>query len=108
MIPKGDPRNRSMEENQAEYNANMHAVQSAVAFTMNYDEKFASHKDLRVGINSAMVTDHAVATLLIEKGVFTREEYFAELVLSSRNEVELTTREASRKSGIPLERLSFL
>lgn len=67
------------------YEAAMHGIQSGVAYeieVLGLEKAGASPKHLRVGVNSAMVTDHAIATLLIAKGIFTEEEY-AEAVAKS-------------------------
>lgn len=53
----------------------MHAVQSGVAMEMQDGSPDTQPKHLRVGVNSALVNDEAVARLLMEKGVFTRDEY---------------------------------
>lgn len=62
----------------AEVDAAMHAMQSAVALKMQMGEEGAREtqpKHLRVGINSAMITDFAVGKLLISKGIITELEY---------------------------------
>lgn len=54
-----------------------HAVQSAVAFEMSTGRSHDTNpKQLRVGINSAMVEHGALVKLLVEKGVITDLEYF--------------------------------
>jgi hypothetical protein len=54
-------------------------MQSGVAMDMETDpdgsKGATTPKHLRVGINSAMVTDQGLANLLIAKGVFTLDEY---------------------------------
>lgn len=52
-----------------------HAMQSGVAMMMNYKPQETEPKHLRVGINSAMVDNAAVAKLLIKKGIITEQEY---------------------------------
>lgn len=61
-----------------------HAMQSGVLFVLtNQDFDLLAHesspKHLRVGVNTAMSEVGALARLLMEKGVFTREEYFKAL-----------------------------
>ena len=56
------------------YLAAAHAMQSGVAAEMGPE---CEPKHLRVGINSALVGNAALARLLIEKGVFTLDEYEA-------------------------------
>ena len=64
-------------------------MQSGVAMKMNYDSSETTPKHLRVGVNSAMVETGALAKLLMEKGVFTEEEYYQALVEVMQNEVNL-------------------
>jgi len=60
------------------YLAAAHAMQSGVAAEMGAGISGATEpKHLRVGINSAHVASAALARLLIEKGVFTLDEYVA-------------------------------
>lgn len=69
----------SREEDVARYHAAAHAMQSGVAAEMGIaDRAHATEpKHLRVGVNSAMVNDRAIAELLIAKGVITEDEYVA-------------------------------
>jgi hypothetical protein len=64
---------------QERYAAAAHAMQSGVAMDMESDPSGSkgatTPKHLRVGVNSAMVTDEGLATLLIAKGVITLDEY---------------------------------
>lgn len=55
------------------YLAALHAMQSGVAF-LNA-AKDLEPKHLRVGVNAAMSDLGGLATLLIEKGIITRDEY---------------------------------
>lgn len=50
-----------------------HAMQSGVEFSK--DKKDQTPKHLRVGINSTAASQEGLATLLIEKGIFTKDEY---------------------------------
>ena len=74
---------------QANFWGTLHAMQSGVAMKMNYDSSETTPKHLRVGVNSAMVETGALAKLLMEKGVFTEEEYYQALVEVMQNEVNL-------------------
>lgn len=56
-----------------------HAMQSGVASKMNYDDSEVQPKHLRVGVNSALVSNGALIDLLVDKGVFTEEEYSIKL-----------------------------
>lgn len=70
------------------YAALLHAMQSGVAMKMNYDPSETSPKHLRVGVNSAMCDHAALARLLVEKGIITREEYEAAITAEMGREVE--------------------
>lgn len=59
------------------YLAALHGVQSGVAAEHANGSDDGSPKHLRVGIASAHVATAALARLLIEKGVITRDEYTA-------------------------------
>lgn len=54
----------------------LHAIQSGVKIEQEYGSEDGSPKHLRVGVNNALLTNAAMAYLLIEKGVFTVEEYW--------------------------------
>lgn len=76
------------------YLAAMHAVQSAVAMDIEMsgaNGAGADAKHLRTGINSCLVDSHAVATLLIEKGVFTEAEYVKALADAAEDERDRMT-----------------
>jgi hypothetical protein len=61
------------------YAAAAHAMQSGVAMDMKTDPGGSrggtTPKHLRVGVNSALVTQAALASLLVAKGVITQDEY---------------------------------
>ena len=59
------------------YDAAAHAVQSGIASRIALDPKFASPKDLRVGLDCGKADMEGLARLLIAKGVFTEAEYGA-------------------------------
>lgn len=73
-----------------EYVQLAHAMQSGVGFDLGrgIDVAGANPKHLRVGINSAMVQNSALANLLINKGVITHVEYFTALRDGMKQEVE--------------------
>jgi hypothetical protein len=79
----------------ARYRAAAHAMQTGVAMGMELapGASATSPKHLRVGINSAMVTDLALAKLLIAKGVITEAEY--RLAIAEAMEVEKARYEAA-------------
>ncbi len=68
------------------YLAAMHAVQSGVAMEIEAGSTDTTPKHLRVGINSAMVDHGALATVLIQKGILTEEEYFEALAETAERE----------------------
>lgn len=96
-----DPFKRSVQENEDEYLVNMHAIQSCIALGMNHPEitTYGDPKHMQVGIVSTFVTLHAFAEILIRKGIMTREEYHAQMVLSTRQELERLTAEAQERLG---------
>lgn len=55
------------------YHAAAHGMQTGVEFSKDKTDQEPKH--LRVGINCAMSDQGGLVTLLIEKGVFTRDEY---------------------------------
>lgn len=77
---------------QRRYEAAAHAVQAGVALELADDERTGntnpatSLKQLRTGINLAMVSHGALVRTLIAKGIFTEEEYFEQLVLGVEDE----------------------
>lgn len=76
------------------YQQLMHGVQSGIAMRINdpnYDG--ATPKHLRVGINSAHITDKALAELLMEKGIITEEEYFRKMVEATIDELKMLEEE---------------
>jgi len=62
-------------EDVARYRAAAHAMQTAVAMSMEVDPGDCTPKHLRVGVNSALCDSGAMAALLIAKGLITRDEY---------------------------------
>lgn len=63
------------EKDRNRYYAAAHAVQSDIAFRIGRGDDCASPKHLRVGVDTAKVEQAALAMLLIEKGIFTLDEY---------------------------------
>lgn len=86
---------------QAEYERLAHAMQTGVAYTVEgaFGDDSASPKHLRTGVNSAMVTNGALVALLIDKGVFTLEEYMHSLVGAMQEEVTKYETILSERSG---------
>lgn len=70
------------------YEQALHGIQTAIKYVMeNVDSKFVQPKHLRVGIDSAHVTDLAITSLLIKKGIITKEEYIEEVRLAMNHEL---------------------
>lgn len=90
---------------QRRYEAAAHAVQAGVAMELADDERYhntnssASPKQLRTGINLAMVSHGALVRLLIAKGILTEEEYFEELVKGVEDEKRLYEERLSARYG---------
>jgi hypothetical protein len=63
-------------------------MQTGVAMIITHDTKSVEAKHLRVGVNSAMVDNSALAKLMISKGIITEEEYLKAVA----DEMELEVR----------------
>jgi hypothetical protein len=83
------------------YESALHAMQSGVAMEMNDPDRASATepKHLRVGINAAMADHAGLVTLLIEKGVFTMEEYLAAICGSMEQEKKRYEKSLSAKLG---------
>lgn len=76
-----------------------HAVQSGVAMKIKYDGLSIRPKQLRVGVNSALVFNAALVRLLVDKGVFTQEEYAEAAVQEMAEEVTRYENELTKLTG---------
>jgi hypothetical protein len=81
------------------YNAEVHGIQSAVAFMQGRGLEPESDKTLRTGVNTAHASVQALAYLLISKGVFTLEEYATANADAARQERELYEAKATAAMG---------
>jgi hypothetical protein len=75
------------------YQAALHAIQSGVNILIQEQPSQrvtgeCSPKHLRVGVNSALLDSAALAKLLMDKGVFSEEEYFTYLAEFAELEVK--------------------
>lgn len=70
------------------YRAATHAMQSGVALKLRKGGDENSPKNLRVGVNSAMVDSAALAKLLIANHVITEEQYFLAMVEGMEDEAK--------------------
>lgn len=91
------------EEDSARYVQAAHAMQTGVAFKMQYDPAETTPKHLRVGVNSAHVSIAALTQLLIDKGVFTMDEYAAANAKAMEDEVEKYRAWLSKRTGASIE-----
>lgn len=80
------------------YHRAAHRVQTAVAF--HPDRPKDQYKDLRTGVNMSMADLSGLASLLIQKGVITREEYVAAIADSAEREADSREDELSTRYGI--------
>lgn len=87
------------------YLAALHAMQTGVAIEQARGSRDGEPKHLRVGINSAKVEIGALAALLIEKGLFTRDEYTAAVADAMETEVAAYEQRIQEQVGHPGVRL---
>ena len=85
------------------YLAAMHAVQSGIKMKMERGWDGASPKHLRVGVDSAMVNDWAVAEFLIRKGIMTKLEYLELLVEGAENEKRALELDLTSSIGVRIK-----
>jgi hypothetical protein len=78
-----------MSDEPKDYTSLLHAMQTGVAYVMEKEPSETSPKQLRVGVNSAMVENGALVSLLIEKGLITLEEWEAALTAMMTREVQM-------------------
>lgn len=86
------------DELKARYEAAVHAMQSGVAAKMALgigNETEAKH--LRVGLNSVFVDTGTLTRLLVNKGIFTSEEFFTALAENMEAEAATYERELGAK-----------
>ncbi len=83
-----------------EYMKQAHRMQSAVSAVVSSGKAgWGAPKDSRVGINSCMANNLAIANLLIEKGVFTRDEYNVAVRDAMKKEADVRCDEAREILG---------
>lgn len=76
------------------------AMQAGVALEMSIGEaENCEPKHLRVGVNNALCDVAAIARLMIEKGLFTEEEYVDALTAEANREVERYEQSLSQELG---------
>lgn len=82
------------------YEKALHAMQSGVMMEMNFNAKPTDPKHMRVGINSAMVNDSAIANLLMAKGIITSDEYVEAVTVTMEAEAARYEKHLSDHYGI--------
>jgi hypothetical protein len=92
-----DDHGRRAKANQRYANAG-HRVQTAIAFSP--DRPADPYKDLRTGLDLSKADMAGLATLLIEKGLFTLEEYLDAIAHSAEQEADTKETELSVRHGI--------
>lgn len=93
-----------MSENQQEaiarYEAACHAVRTGIMLLMGSPKyKAAEPKDLRLGIDSAQVSQAAIVELLVRKGIITYDEWYSTLADAMEKEKAEYTQEVGKKVG---------
>lgn len=83
------------------YERAAHRVQTALAFMPGHDNMTPKH--LRVGIDMGKSDMAGLAKLLIEKGVFTIEEYIEAITKSAEAEADTYEHELSVRTGINVQ-----
>lgn len=86
-------------EDVARYYAAAHAVQSSIAFSLAIDPSEGTPKHLRVGIDTMKVEQSTLATLLIEKGIFTLDEYQKAMADAMERERDMREKLLSESTG---------
>lgn len=84
--------NSRLDELYKEYMLECHRMQSGVLFMMQQSD-FCSPKNLRVGVNVALSGHGALIELLIEKGIFTEEEYVEKMLIFMKSEADNLAKE---------------
>ena len=74
-----------------------HGMQAGVGFKRDKGDQ--SPKHLRVGVNTALVQQAALVELLIDKGLFSRLEYFTKLAECMERERDSYAEEISAEAG---------
>lgn len=93
-------------ELQAEYVKYAHGVQTALAYSQ--DAKCMEPKHLRVGVDMSKADMAGLATLLIEKGVFTKAEYLEAIVKSAHDEMMRQRDALASQMGMDPDQITLL
>ncbi len=92
----------TIDELRERYLAALHAVQTGIEYKRQYDRSFVNEKHMRVGVDSAHITDAAIQRLLIAKGIITYEELMEVLVIEAEAEQARYEAELSAHYGRPV------
>jgi hypothetical protein len=100
----GDPQDPEANVGSAEvaerYQRAAHAMQSGVAAEMAGGSRDTEAKHLRVGVNSALVSQAALVRVLVEKGIITNEEYALAVCEEMEREVKRYEERLTRDRGV--------
>ena len=88
-----------IEKEHARYVAAAHRVQTSIAF-MGYSDEA---KHLRVGIDMSKSDMSGLATLLIQKGIFTTEEYLTAMADAAEREADKYEAELMAHYGVNIK-----
>lgn len=86
------------------YEGATHGVQTAIKFRMETEQveenkSFVGRKHMRTGIDMSKADMLGLATLLIDKGIITPEEYMEAMRLAANNELAMHEDEANANGG---------
>lgn len=90
----------------AAYRAAVHAMQSGVAMeigTGGLERAAATPKQLRVGINVALVESSALWKLMVDKGIITESEMAERLVAAHEEEAERYAKALTKALGTEIK-----
>lgn len=94
---------RPESESWERYQRAAHGMQSGIAFEQAKNPPRDLHKDLRVGINSALVSNAALVNLLVKKNLISMDEYAEELADEMEREVARYEERANGKPDGPIK-----
>lgn len=90
----------------ARYNALCKSMQTGVK--VQKDQSGQTPIQLRVGLNVEMSSHAALVDLLIEKGIFTREEYMEKCIVWMEREVDSYKKVIAKEQGLDVDGIHFI
>lgn len=100
MNLKQEPLTPEEQDILARYHAHGHAIQTGIKVLMETgNARQCETKHMRTGIDLSKVDHAALVELLVEKGLFTRTEYFRKLEMMAARERERYQDEVQRVLG---------